>query len=432
MATFKFFTTGSKNPSTIYVRFTNGRKLDVKRSTSLVINPLYWNPKKGEVKQTAQFSDKVNFQNRLNDLHNYLVNSFNSDYAKGMSISGDWLEEKINLHFERKDETDLSYLYEYCKYYIKNLPNKVQPNGTMGVSLGTIKKYKSLANKIKEFETYSKKRVLLSDVNMKFHRDKINFMHDVQKLNFKTTGKYLTFIKTICRDAERHGFNIHPDLNKPDFRPTNEKTLFITLSEDEIDLIYNFNFKRSPYLENARNWLIIGVWTGARGGDLLNLTDANLHDGYIEYTAQKTGQKIIIPLHSQVEAIVNRLGGFPHKISQQRFNDYIKIVCKEVGLTDIVEGAKNNPETKRKVKGKFPKWELVTSHVCRRSFATNHYGKLPTPVLMAITGHKTERMLLNYIGKTAKDSADVLKEYWKEQERNKGKHLQVISKASSE
>jgi hypothetical protein len=24
-------------------------------------------------------------------------------------------------------------------------------------------------------------------------------------------------------------------------------------------------------LENARNWLIIGVWTGARAGDLLNL-----------------------------------------------------------------------------------------------------------------------------------------------------------------
>ena len=74
---------------------------------------------------------------------------------------------------------------------------------------------------------------------------------------------------------------------------------------------------------------------------------------------------------------------------------------------------------------------MVSSHVCRRSFATNHYGELPTPVIMAITGHTTEKMFLNYIGKTAKDNAEVLKQYWKLQEtKQKSKTQFKVIKSS--
>ena len=59
----------------------------------------------------------------------------------------------------------------------------------------------------------------------------------------------------------------------------------------------------------------------------------------------------------------------------------------------------------RKVTGVYPKWQLITSHVGRRSFATNFYGKLPTSYIKDITGHGTEAMLLKYIGKTSKDTA---------------------------
>ncbi|HHT22615.1 MAG TPA: hypothetical protein GXZ87_04795 [Bacteroidales bacterium] len=59
----------------------------------------------------------------------------------------------------------------------------------------------------------------------------------------------------------------------------------------------------------------------------------------------------------------------------------------------------------RKEVGIYPKWQLITSHVGRRSFATNFYGKLPTSFIKDITGHGTEAMLLKYIGKTSKDTA---------------------------
>ena len=130
---------------------------------------------------------------------------------------------------------------------------------------------------------------------------------------------------------------------------------------------------------------------------------------------------------------MEKCNGLPHKISTQKYNDYIKLICKEVGLNEMIEGAKsvdvnNKDKTKpkkpkifRKEKSIYKKWELVSTHIGRRSFATNHYGKLPTPVLMSATGHTTEKMFLNYIGKSSIDNAEILRTYWNKLEQIKDK-----------
>ena len=68
--------------------------------------------------------------------------------------------------------------------------------------------------------------------------------------------------------------------------------------------------------------------------------------------------------------------------------------------------------TKRVEFGMYPKYELITSHTMRRSFATNYFGKIETPILMEITGHSRESTFLSYIGeKPNKDAvADVFME----------------------
>jgi len=53
---------------------------------------------------------------------------------------------------------------------------------------------------------------------------------------------------------------------------------------------------------------------------------------------------------------------------------------------------------RRKLKGFFFKYELITALDLRRSFATNYYSKVETPILMRITGHKKESTFLEYIG----------------------------------
>lgn len=58
-----------------------------------------------------------------------------------------------------------------------------------------------------------------------------------------------------------------------------------------------------------------------------------------------------------------------------------------------------NEDTGVKELVKLPKYNFITSHCFRRSFATNFYGKVPTPILMGITGHSEERVFLKYINK---------------------------------
>ena len=55
---------------------------------------------------------------------------------------------------------------------------------------------------------------------------------------------------------------------------------------------------------------------------------------------------------------------------------------------------------------------LLFSHVGRRSFATNYYGDIPTSYLIYVTGHSSEIMFLNYIGKSNKDMALELTKYF--------------------
>lgn len=68
------------------------------------------------------------------------------------------------------------------------------------------------------------------------------------------------------------------------------------------------------------------------------------------------------------------------------------------GITQMVTAQKYNGKIKRKETGIFPKYAVIASHDLRRSFATNFYSKIPTPLLMNMTGHSRETTFLKYIG----------------------------------
>lgn len=413
-----------------------GKKFDCYKTTALTIDPKFWNAKKGSIRPSAEFPNKQILEQDLYKLKGRVLETYNIDYPKGVLINSEWLNDVILKFFNQDEKLNSEYISDYTEFYIKNLPHKILANGNTGVKLSTYKKYKTTFAKLKEFETYKKKRYLISEVNMNFHRDFIEYQKTVKQLNYNTIGKYLKIIKTICKDANStNGMKISDSLLNGKFKATREETSFITLDEAEISKIFEYDFSNSESLDNARNWLIIGVWTGCRVSDLLELNKDNLKNGYLEYTSQKTGKKTILPLHWQVESIISKLDGkFPRKISSQKFNDYIKIVCSDAGIKEKVMGAKRIDTEKKDLKGNkifrmvkklYPKSDLVSTHICRRSFATNHYGKLPTPIIMSATGHATERMLLNYIGKVPKENADILAEFWKTAKAKQDKTAQM-------
>jgi len=445
MASIKFYI-NEKDPKkeyTINVFLKNGRQGKFKKSTGFKIIAKHWDHVKEAPKSESKTGDKNYYvlRRKLPQLKAKINEAVTDANYNNASINGDWLEHQINIFFGRETSSlEFKYFSEYAKHFIERLPYRIKKDGETGLTDATTRKYQTTLNKVLEFEKHKRKRFKTDAINLKFHGDFIQFLNKNQNLNLNTVGKYIKCLKTILRNAKQNGIKINPDIEKDAFRNTSEKTYFVTLNEIEIENIFNLDLSSIPYLQNARDWFIIGVWTGARVSDLLNFTLDNINNGFLEYTSKKTKQKIMLPLHWQVQSTIEKNDGkLPHKISNQRYNDWIKIVCQKAEINQMELGAifvndqkENNKKLKtpqRKKVGEYPKWKMISTHTARRSFATNHYGKLPTPVIMSATGHTTEKMLLAYIGKTAKDNALVLQEYWQKETRKKTKesNLKIIN-----
>ena len=425
MASGKFRIKTNNDWNTIYYRFKQGVQFDLELSTKIQAPKNRWSQSKQKILTTHEINFRE-FNNQLEALDNYVRNEYENSKLKSVMINSKWLKEKIAFFFNRETDNvevnETLFFSSYIEKFIK-ASHKKKTRSNVPVSKKTIQHYTTTKNKVIAFEKFKGNRILLNSVNIDFHTELIDFLENEQYLNPNTIGGYVDDIKLFCSNASKKGLDLPSDYRLSEFYSPSNKTNDVYLNEEEINKIYDGKFEYD-HLDNARDWFIIGLRTGFRVSDFLQLTINYIKDGYIEKTTKKGEFPVIIPFHNQVKEILKkRKGVFPRKISDQRFNDYIKKVCKEVGIDKTVEGSrmigisvKNENEKEkiihRKKLGKYPKYELVSSHVCRRSFATNLYGKIDTLTIMKITGHKTEKQFLDYIKITPKEYAEKLKEYW--------------------
>ena len=418
MATINYLIKGEKNATNILLRFKNGRKCDLTATTDLKVEPKKWSAAKQKVKLTANDTTKDEVNQKLSELEKFIFDEFNSDNSKGEFIDKHWLRKKIANFFNRPiDETavDQIFFIPFIDTFIKNAPTRIIKGKNKAIAKGTITKYNTTLNKLKEYEERFKTKLKFTDLDLTFYDRFINFLSQEQKINLGTIGNYIGTVKTIARDAKLKGLPVHPHIEHPNFFVPKITADSIYLKDEEINKIFNHDFKGVERLENTRDLFIIGLRTGLRISDFLRLKDANIKNGYIEIETQKTGQTVTIPLHKQVKAILEKRNGFPRAISDQKFNEHVKELCRVAKFTELTQGSKINKDTKRKEEGIFEKWELVSSHICRRSFATNLYGKLDNLTIMGVTGHQTETQFLKYVKITNTEKAEKLKDYWNKQ-----------------
>jgi len=159
----------------------------------------------------------------------------------------------------------------------------------------------------------------------------------------------------------------------------------------------------------ARAKFIIGAYTGLRVSDFNNLNDVNIGGRYLTITAKKTGQKIITPINSRARELIDTVDVFA-PLSDQFINRAIKEIARAAGIVEPVEVVKYIAG--RRVHNVFEKWELISSHTARRSFATNAYkAGVPTIAIMKITGHTTEKSFLRYIKISKEENAELMAEH---------------------
>ncbi len=120
-------------------------------------------------------------------------------------------------------------------------------------------------------------------------------------------------------------------------------------------------------------------------------------NGVLTVRSSKTGEVSTIPIYPIVSAILDKYKGeLPYKPSNQKMNEYIKVVAMRANINEMVE----TRITKGGVReiNTSEKFELVTTHTARRSLATNLVLRGVSPyVVMKVTGHKSLSSFERYV-----------------------------------
>jgi|SRR5690554_817462 len=451
MATIKFLLQSNTDNAPIYLRLSLNRSKSLKRKTGLYINPSNWSLATGLPKQNNP-SNK-NLSTELLGLSNDIIKKLNDANTEGIETNGDWLQDAIDLHFNRITVNKQSELLtDAIQDIIDNADIRINAKKELGLSKSRINAYKSLKTKIIDFQ--DKKRIKVKEVNVKFAKDFLKHLLTTKGYQKSTALKLIADLKTVCYDADINGIETSKEIKSiKNVKTPNENIIYLNYSElEQIEKTVLV----SEALQNARKWLLLGCNLGQRVSDLLEINENNfvtLKGGLnvIELTQKKTGKKVTIPILEKTKEILET--GLPYKISSQKFNKHIKEICKIAEINEMIIGNKKTmldnegneiPKDengkyitkgiKRTITGTYPKYELLGSHVCRRSFASNLYGTLPTALIMRITAHSSEKMLLNYIGKESSDYAQQIADFYtlQAQKEKKETTLNVVKEAANQ
>lgn len=400
----------SDTEQTVYVTSRFGRNEKLMYATPLKVEPIFWNEKDGRVKSSkyCAYRDEVN--GALNAIE-VLVKSFIAKAATSdnETVSKESLKNLLDIHFGKKKAKGGDF-HSFFEDFIKQCDFRLSPRKAgQAIDYKTKREYVRTYYYIQEYEKNRKIRLEFCDIDKLFFNDFVTYLQELN-LSTNTIWHKTVSIKAVMKAANEQ--ELTDNTKYTTFKNISEESQAVALSEWELDLLAKFDFSQSPRLERTRDLFLIGCWTGLRFSDFTRIKRENIKDNMLTIQQQKTNEFVTIPLHPVFISIWEKYNGvLPANISNRQFNDNLKDVCKEAGINERV--MKSITKGGKKQVTVYEKWQLVSSHTARRTFATNLYKSgFPSISIMQITGHKTESSFLKYIKVTKEEHAKMLMMHW--------------------
>lgn len=413
----------SEDLTTIYARICyNGYQ--VKYYLDEKILPLNWNKRTQQAKNSPKFKESPEFNQRLSDLRSQIQNTF-LEYKRlhsGITPNPQSFRKALDLAIKRiepKNGTALDF-YGVFQEIIETSKSGVRVDTHRGQPLSrhTIKTYTTVFNHLREFQRLKKRKIDFENIDLEFYTDYTEFLMRHYELSPNSIGKDIKTIKLIMNEATEREINTNLKYRSKRFKATQEKTESIYLTDNELADLKNLDLSNTKRLEVVRDLFLIGCYTGLRYSDYSMLKPDHFKGGFIETKQAKTGQPVVIPIHRVTQGILKKYKWqLPRSISNQRTNQYLKEIAQKAKSLNATI-SQSHIRNGKKVIVNYKKWELVTSHTARRSFATNQYkAGVPSQTIMAITGHRTEKSFMLYIKVTPNEHAKLLKQHWDHAEK---------------
>jgi len=427
MAKVSYFLRSEKKKSedvSIWCKLSNGRKLDVRVSTTLAIPFNQWDakrecPKDYNGKNEAMAARLQMIDESLNGIRETLLMAL----AYSETFTPAQVRELVTDYLSRQKAPKTSIpsgILEYLTYCIDGMKTGDFRHKGQPYDANTVKVYNSLYKVLDRF--IGKKAMKFEDLNKETVLRFSKFLESEGYL-VKTINKYIVTFRALVNNALED--NLISDYGIPKLfykmRETEgSKTKSIYLSETEIQALYDMPLE--GYDTKVRDVFLLGCYTGQRVSDYSRLSPENFSmtangTKVVRLVQEKTGNKVTVPVLNQNLLVIAQKYNYdiPH-VPDVLINRYIKTIYK--GLSKSVTSLSETEQTVITMKerdaekaGKVtfkhidktlverPRYELVCTHTARRSCITNLYltGMFDDHQLRSISGHKTQAAFENYL-----------------------------------
>ena len=430
---FLFRSTKQKAPLTLRLLYRHLNKDYVFASkTNYEIEKEYWKKHYKNTKDAEVKNLQIKVNTELQKIENYILDAFKE--ADTNEVSKEWLTEQIYYYYNPIKENNFSDLVtDVIEQKIEDAPYLDNGKGGTGLGQCRINDYKRLKQMVIEFQDRKKYRT--KDFNSNLFNSFREWLLKTNNFSPTYSAKKVSDLKGICKYGRSKGLEVAIDLESVKAKQVSaydDDMDVIILTSQEIEKIENTHLT-SDALLNARKWLILGCYTGQRGKALTTrIRQENFHkygeDLVIKIIQKKGNKPIIIPVLPKTKEIYD--SGLPYVVSIQKLNKHFKAIGELAELNEMVIG--RIQEGKRGVKKSRPKYKYISTHIGRRSFASNHYGKIPTPIIMKVTGHSKESTFLTYINQSDDSHIGTFLDYYKTKELKEQKkpQLTIVKKAN--
>ncbi len=400
----------------------------VKYYTNRKVHPKHWNPESHQVRKSHPNSTALN--NWLRDIETF-VSKIDLEWSSKHSSSGlipiipqSYLKENLSKYFtkttkQEREEDSLKSFWGYYNEFLRRMKNGTRLHLSKRTPMApkTIFQFDNLKRHLENYQRVKKIKIEFDKIDLSFYNDLVEYLTIKLDLSPNTIGKLITNLKVFLREAFDEGITTNNIFTNRRFCSISSEADTIYLNLIEINEMYNLDLSRNSRLERVRDMFIISCNTALRYSDIVKIRPEDIVDGMIQVTQHKTKKKIEIPIKKIVELLLSKYNYSIPRISNQKYNKNLKEIAKLCVSLQLekdkkgIKGGKNFIVTK-------PKYEFVSSHTARRSFATNEYilGDLNVQQIMSITGHTTERSFYKYIRQTPKENAERIRLIWNNRE----------------
>ena len=402
------------SPTALYLFFSPDKSCRIKYRTNYKILPKSWDFEKERLKPSA--SGALEFNVELNNLANCCTREAMRKKETNQFLSKEDYKQIVQDCIDRDNavnsEISISHLKTQFLSYKSNF-----------VKEGTLKEYRTVFKGLEDFEKHKGTKLILREMDGKFLDQFEVFLStkkntndgDKEGLLNDTIHKYISTLKVFLKWCNDNDYLVHPDVFKTQKTNFKKKAYneIIALSESEIQKLMNHDLSDRPSLERVRDLFCLLCYTGQRFEDLINFDPKDIKNNAWDFISVKVKKRVIVPFEGYIapaKDILERIGYSVPKISNQKFNEYIKTVGKLAGMDEIIKITRYSGKQKLVIEKR--KYDFLSSHVGRRSMVTNLLSRnVPITLVQKLTAHSDIRTLMKYESANTDSLIDALNKF---------------------